>query len=871
MTIRLTTLSTPPVPNGAHQGFQQGPSPQLDHHAGFGPGNHYTLEVRTPGRMHVLPGATTVVWYVAPETDGGWTASAIESAESLPGGSVNEAWLRGQTTTVYGLQSDHPLAFDDFASIGRELRRWVEENSNGESPWFMFKAGNPYSDFLEFWPGESALHPSLVSDYGTGTRPLFTAEASAHTLQDPPPNHLVTQGIEFSKQQSSNIGNGVKNWLFSDCTFDTDHHGITASQFSRFTLYACTIIDCTFEVPQNGITWNLERGSGSFMSRFEGKLSWCNFFDKNGWDESYNPDGVTWNNGEFGQPPHFYNHHDYTQKDSSDVSYLMTVSTRAPFSADQARSGGYANVVVRVENNAGGNFGDGTTEILLKNRVGTFIDGGKLRGQTSGNEYDISFGNGYEFGLIRLSPVLPAGVSEPFTPGETVIGTDAAGTPNGASGVYSDYDTSVIPRGNFSYISHMLTMGAGYKDGAINIGQRDKAQNGFPTVPYTARYVRAANGIDPHNAAEATVKSGFETTTNSGLSAAEMQNAFFDDVKIHNWGSSANDRNLEGLTPNELDKVTLGGWNDDRLSQAIGTSTTVDAINHLRTLRNPGLLASAIWSYAALAFDDPVVGHESGATAIFKPDLAGDGFRMDGINNWSIDGQPDYPKDGDGCDLDDNLAYNFMTWRFADLNFGTVGTGGVRMYGGFISCTSAQGDGSIDLRESGQFYFAGSNEATIDVMATGGRLGFTGADVGGSINVDLHNAAQLFVQGGSSASVQNLTINGSDVKVGFDGTSGKATLTVTGSLNFTQAPTIQEYRSGDHGLIDLGGDITGQPVEPSVESEVILAENCVVSVDTSGLTIGQYILIDVDMLKDEGAALPDNLALQGGKLVLTVG
>lgn len=870
MTIRLTNATIQPAPEGAHPGFRQGASRELDHHAGFGPGDHYTLEVQTPERMRVLPGITTVVWYCAPATDGGWTAAAIEAAEGLPSGTVTAAWVSGQSNTTYGLRSDLPLAIDEYESIGRILRRWVEANANGTSPWFMFKSGNNYGDFLEYWEGEDALHPALVSSYGAGNRPLFTASSDTHIFRDPPPNNLVIQGIEFTHQQSSNIGNGHKNWIYSDCHFDTDKHGLTMSQFARITMYACSVIDCTYDSPTNGNNWGGERGSGIFMARFESKLTWGCFFDRNGWKESYNQDGATWNDGQYGQPPHFFNHNDYTQKDSSDVTYLMNINARAPFSADQARSGGFANVNVRVENNAGGNFGDGVIDLILLDRSGDFSAAKKVRGQTSGRTYKVAVGNGFEFGLIRLSPLLAAGNTEPFNNNEIVEGLDDNDLPVGATGRYVDYANSIRPRGNFTYVSHMLTMGAGYKDSAINIGQRDKAQNGLPSVPYTARYMRAANGVDPQNPAEATAKSGFETTTTSGLSDADMANAFLADVKIHNWGAGSNDRNVSGLDQTALDAVTLGGWYDSQRSVAIGTSTTVDALSYLRTLRSPGLQSTEIWNHAAPAFGDPAIGHSPGALATFEPDPAGDGFRMDGINNWSVNGQSDYPVDGDNCALNDNFAYNFMTWRFSDLNFGAIGTGGIRMYGGFVSCTSAQGDGCIELRESGQFYFAGTFDATVDVSAKGGRLGFLGTALVGNINVELHDTAQLFVFGGASASIRNLTINGSTVRVGFDGQSGTASLTVTETLHFVDAPTIQERRSGDFGLEEIDTAATGQPRDPNVQSELILGSGCTVSIDATNLPAGQYQLIQVDNLIDAGATLPPNVSIQQNTLTLSV-
>ncbi len=197
-----------------------------------------------------------------------------------------------------------------------------------------------------------------------------------------------------------------------------------------------------------------------------------------------------------------------------------------------------------------------------------------------------------------------------------------------------------------------------------------------------------------------------------------------------------------------------------------------------------------------------------------------------------------------------------------------------------MSCTTTQGAGGLDIRGAGQFWFKGTNSATLDATLTGGRIGVSGT-VASGLTADVYNEAEfVVVQGGAITfgSGDDLIINGDVCRAGFDGQGGSASMTFAGgsTLNFVAGnggmSTIEEFRSGHYGIEDLGSGVMGQPLNPSVASSVTLESGSTVTVDTTGLSPGTYDLIVVDTLTDNGATLPSGVTVVGGTtLRLTVG
>lgn len=858
------------VPEGAHPGFLKAAGePGQTHPNGWGIGDHYTLETdaTVPQRMVLEPGETTQRWYFQTEENGGLTAAQIEAAEGLQAGTVTASWLRSGTNVnllarQYGLRSDKPVSSAAFlGSFSNELRNGVTG-----SPWYDCGPGVTIGE-VHFPLGESPINPAVFGSLDPAI-PVADLPRVTDTNNvggdDRVAGNFVLTGIASRGQGRWRFNgvNGEENVIFADCHLSSNHDSVITSgsvPSKALTLFACTIYDCwrAMPEPEGASDWsnpNACRISGTFFGKTVSKLTWRTHYDTNGWEPGYNEDGITWNNGAFGQPPTFYNHNSYDSEENDDVTFAEILTSRAAFSAFQSRSGSYSNVIVCVDNNAGGNFFNGFYELVLPKPLAVpgFAEGETVVGQTSGASWVVGVVDDNTADVtLEMDDAVSSGI---FAMGETVVGQTS-----GARAVIGSINKS----GNYALASHVLTMSAGNKRNNDQVdesnpssakleGVRSKAWNGLNAYQNVIDNMIVANLADPADAADIAQKSDIIDTTNTGLEPAEVALVHSFDLSLYNWGDAANNTGLDGLSSTALNEVTIGAFVDGLQGQPIGTETTDSALNHLRaTYRNPGLLANDIWNHAATRFGRDTLGHAPGATALFTPNSKIDGYRSDSPLNWQIGGAHDLPIDGDSLGLNGNTMYSFMTFRFADLDFGAGG--GLRLFGGLVSCDTSQGSGTVTLERAGKFRVGtGTHASAYDIAALGGRYEVDGTVT--NVSGDFIGQSQCIVYGGGALTIapgESLILTGDAVKAGFDGAGGAAaTLTLQGTLTFVAGASgfssIREVRTGRFGFADLGGGVTGQPVDPDVVSTVVLGG--ILNVNVSGLAPGTYTLINVDSL-----------------------
>jgi hypothetical protein len=887
---RLRLIPNPPttMPRGSNPAFRQGASTSLWHHNGYGPGDHFVLEVdpMNEARMIVEPGQTTRVWYFAPDGSTGFSQAAIAAAAGVSVATVTAAWLAGGSNSgQHGLRSDRPLAWAGAGGapeIGSTLysSRFNRSSATINSEWALFQRGGTYNVTFQVRQGESQLHPVLHGDFGVGARPVFprSYERVAATSL---PRNWVWQGMDFRGRHTWNAP--AVGIAYADCNFTAPDKGITMNRTAsaQLTLYGTSFIDNVLDNPtKNGETpqdpatdWSQANPNGTdahFTADTRGFLRWRCFYDRNGWSPTYNIDGVTWNNGQFGQPPSTFSHHCYDSAASTDITSRENVYARAPFDSLQNRPGGYANLIINLEAPNGDLLGAGRLIFdNLANRVGNFGESGDfdLVGVSSGKAYPIAgFSGG---GATRPAVQHHAPGEDLFTPGETIRSAQT-----GATATFTNYAINVVDiSGNLNYMNRMLMMGYARLRVNNSGGQRGRVISGPIAGGNGGTYKNmiAANAIDPQNLIAETQNPDLRfrkdsLTFDDGFAPNQnFANAFTGDFAIMNWGG--NNLNLPAVSQANRDRVTIGAWADQEQGVALGTNNANGAIDYIRTRSDRCLLAVDIWNYAQGMIGRPLIGHTPGAVARFDPDPDGDGFRTDTPDSWLINGvRGDYPVDGDDCDLDGQLAYSYDTWRFDGMDFGLGG--GWRLYGGLISCNTTQGNGTLDLRGAGQFWLTTSS-VDINVTAEGGRLGIAGtvSQVRGSFN----NRAELLIIPGGALTISTgdtITLTGGSVLMGADGQSGTASLTVQGTLAFVAAggamPRVREFRSGRYGLAEPASGVTGQPRDPNVTFDVTLASGSTIMVNTTGLAPGTYDLIVCDSLTNAGATLPANTAIVGG-------
>ncbi len=858
-----------------HPGFQRAQyDAALTQVNGWGDGNHYTLEVDSSDltRMVVEPGETTKVWYCADTARGGLTASDIETAESLSGGTVDAAWLNAQTTTTYGLRSDQPI---EWATLGIDVNQAYMRSSNtsnrGRSYWFLFAQDSVHpTGGLNPYQGESPLHPHYYGDYqrplqSAGAKPVFNGSV-VRTLGGGLGDvfNVAYGGLHFENSSQAYIATGA-NIVYAGCkatgaSADKEHFAFQApgswGSIDRVTLYGIHSTDACVDEPTNGSTWDVDQTSGTgnasdrtsavYAEYTEGMLAWRCFIDHAGWQSDYNPDGFSWNNGEFGKPPAIYSHSLYWNSNNYGMSVTELLSTRAAGTSVQFRSSGMMNCVVSVDPGEMGNAGKGVNYLYTDDstRVGGFSNGETVVIATASGDITFVMDGNYSTANERfvVQPAISGDIVANIAAGDVATGQSSGATVE-LTGVYEQ-------TGNYAAVHSLLQMGSAYRP--LSARNPNIYWGGLLTYfspDWVLKQGLAINGADPNNSAEVTQRSPI-TVSNAWTPVKTDSFEYAADYRIENWFSTPAFNAGSITNPTE---ITLGAWYDLNNSQAVGTTTTDQACEAIRLMPDAALQAKEIWNHAASRTGDQQIGHVGGVTRTFLPDPDVDGYRADWLGSW-VEG--DWPVDGDSVDLNGNVMQSYQTFRLADLDFGTGG--GLRMYGGLISCSSSQAAsaGSVELQNAAKFRVSGTQSTAYIVTADNGRYEVDGTISG--VSGDFSGKSQCIIFAGGSLTVgagQTLTLRGGAVKAGFDGTSGTGTLTLQGTLVLEQVdgvlPRIREIRTGRFGLEDLGNEVEGQPVATNMTSQVVLGGT--LSVDVTGLS-GTYLIIDVDSLSGNFAS-----------------
>ncbi|WP_425092019.1 hypothetical protein [Tropicimonas sp. S265A] len=866
-----------PDTSAFHQAFQHDGETLLDYPNGFGKAEHWAFEqdAAEPWRYIPLAGPTTEVWYVTDAARGHSTAS-IAAAEGIAESVVTTAWILGQDK--YGRRSTHPLAWDDGAG-GAGLGRTVYTNQMVQSQrttvfralWWLFEAGAPapYPFSLRITSGESAMHPVMHGAFGSGARPDF-AEAPFTSGGDGTPKWNLYAGVKMPGY--ANTG-GPVGTMWSDCELHQSKTSISATPSMYTTWHGTTVWDVHLEQPKNATWADGDRTSGLFFgSGARHVLISMSWLDLCGWERGYSLTG----DAAFPHPPSDKNHNIYCTENVEDVTFVESLSTRGSHNSVQLRGGGFLGPSIHGESQTGCFHGDAGRSYETDTEV-NFTKDDVVSGLTSGAVSPPLLGGTTYKTAFRVRPPLLESETQFIVPKDGQPGEHVDASVSGANGEI----LSVADNGNYGQTIDVLTISCANRQGHLT-RNRVKAFSGIEEHLAVHDGIYIFNGVDPHNPAELAAKSGHLTGGDPGINFDEngkIHESFYTgDVVIYGWGPEGNNRGIEGLDPADLEKITFGGFVDDLLSQPIGTTSTDAALDYMRTLTGPQALFKQVWNYAAPHFGRPTYGHAA-STIIFDPATYApysDGYRGDNPKNWRVNGKRDWPVDGDNLVLKALCGW-YRTVRADDINFNGAAAG-VESSGGYMSCVTAQGAGTIRLFLSGQFEFKGTCAADLTCDVSGGRLGVSGAITGG-VTVDLTEEGSFVVYQGAAAtfdSADRLSITGGKARVGFDGQGGVGLMRFLSGSNLVFAAdddgmaTIQEFRTGKYGLEDLGSGETGQPLDPNLTSQVVLEAGANVTADTTGLPSGAYVLIDVDTLTDNGANLSSGLSVQGNRLLVEV-
>jgi hypothetical protein len=854
-------------------------NPALRYPAGFTKPRHYMLAADAPnGNLIIEPGRTTRVWHFAND---GLTYADIETAESLAPGTVDASWLYNQPTTGltisperYGEMPGRALRHTDSDNTIQvalaDATRAASPDGRQISVWFLFKGGETFAPYKETGSrdndvsGESALHPLLYGRYGPGSDMALISEANYTG-----PDISNMQGLSFY----------VRQGLRCDFTEELRPEGVPPvdpinGPFDGRNCYlmdTCDIRDDTAQKTSNWSylgrrAWTFRKVRGLDIQRLvpnrsfvEGKwdnpnavkyeplyidgadyvlITGC-FMDGNGWDIGKKFNG--WR---------------------EDLGINPTSDPNLPITNGQPPNAYNHNIYLQ----------DVQHVSFVRNILSRAADSAiQLRG------------GGYVFLTMCI---------------ENSIGFQI---------VEDGLQAENISPDNYTEVVDTVVMGAGGRakivdfdefswNGATSWCFSHDFRNSTNECNATFRGAIAAHFRDPNNPAE---DNKFPANDNTfRLDIEENRNKFWktgpDNVVKYSWVSNARDYNISGLNTAAMDAATFGAWVDDVQGVPLGTNSTWDACDYVRTLGNDaGLYALDFWNFIAPAYGFTAYDRTTPITLTFVPDPDSNGFRWDDPYNWTGNGWAGMVN-GDSVDLDGNFVMHYTDYcELTNLNMG--GNGSLEIWGGKTRVIGDfGGGGTVTLRAAGQLHLEGtSSSGSKLVNAHGGRL-LIGGDVVDFLSIaaqvdnsDLRrrnsksHVAEVVIDEGGALTIADghaFTLTGRNIFAGFDGDAGgAASLTVAsgGSLAFVAGsdekggvviPQIAEFYSGKYGL-----DANNRIKTPNVASSVTLASGSTVTVDATGLAPGSYDLIDVDTLTDDGATLPAGVAVSGNRLVLTVG
>lgn len=254
---------------------------------------------------------------------------------------------------------------------------------------------------------------------------------------------------------------------------------------------------------------------------------------------------------------------------------------------------------------------------------------------------------------------------------------------------------------------------------------------------------------------------------------------FLNDLLVYKWTDNP-DENIDGLDTATLDATTIEAYNDQWKS--VTGSHRNDLIANLRALDEPWVQAMDINAWFLAQTDRAKPTRTDAQTMVFEPFFTGEtpGTRWDIRLDWSTFTLPGIVP-GDSVDLNGYHVNNFDTpdHPLVDLS---LGGGALTHCGGRLDLTGDILDGGeITLDGAGQLFMeGGAVHFGVDMnVGMGARLANTGAlTFNGDLRASGTSEVLFGIDAGDTFEMNgDLTLSG-QVRVGFDGTGGTASLTL---------------------------------------------------------------------------------------------
>lgn len=381
--------------------------------AGWGTGDHYTLETDADGRSIVEYGENHRKVYVSGDQDA-LSLSDIARIEGVKPSAIDGKWLAANGE--YGSSAD--MALDETAGMALwEAITGSKAKAAPASHWLMLEKGYTYDDVKFLVPrgtqGESALNPILITSYGEGEKPVIT---QSQIYNSPDNANIVIRDLTFTGGLKIMQGS---NYLVEEVSIRRET--LTAKGVDGFTLRNSDIIDVFRTESETKDFWqpHVNRTSGFYANDNEGLLVENNFVDHTGWADNYKANLSL----SGGQPPSMYSQGLYLSYDNTDLTLRDNIVMRSASFGAQVRSGGVVENNLFLDNNAGVNFlgGDDMKTYGAGNYTllsGNVITSGAHREVTEGPRGALSMGADNSGRLTTMIDNIIAHLADPNNPRE---------------------------------------------------------------------------------------------------------------------------------------------------------------------------------------------------------------------------------------------------------------------------------------------------------------------------------------------------------------------------------------------------------------------------------------------------------------------
>lgn len=327
-------------------------TPVREQQRGMSDGLHYWLEQDAQGRFKTEPGRLHRTIYVSGSA-AAMTRAEIAAEAGVTESTVNGAWLTANPQ--YGGSAAKPIALDALNMLSGYL---YGMGKVPRSDHILFERGYTYDyQMRRHTNGESQIHPLVIGAWGTGARPVVPKPAS---IVKPGFRYIVFRDLTLQRIMPAYS----YTFAFENCRIDGttgieqgDESNIMDTRLLTLKDFVIRNVHRPTVNPVGDTVWqaHLNRRSGLYGAPY-GFLAHGCISHLNGWKEGYDINA----SAAFPHPPSMYSHGFYIQYGGNGCHVRDSLFSRNASQGLQFRAGGQVERSLFLDNNLAAGLHAGT-------------------------------------------------------------------------------------------------------------------------------------------------------------------------------------------------------------------------------------------------------------------------------------------------------------------------------------------------------------------------------------------------------------------------------------------------------------------------------------------------------------------------------